>query len=228
MHGMDEGVECGDGLRVWRPSGYDGRPGHRFPVVHLRGGLLTGGDAGVPAVVSTVRRLESEGALPPCLVVVHSSACGLSPGDAVRRIDRDWRTASEAAARMLVGASHDAAAALGGLIDEPPIVGFFGGLSTSFEGPEGAPPATSGLLRRLEEMEHEPGMPRIHLDHGDRGLDECYGIYHRHAADILRSKGWRDDVDFLVRTVAGGSHDPASWGARLGDALRFAAGQISR
>jgi hypothetical protein len=228
MAAEEEGIECGGGIVVWKPVGYDDQPGCGFPVIHLRGGLLPAGGVSPPHPVATAGRLAAAGVLPPCLVAIHPRSSPPSIAEAVRSVDRAWRTLPKPSARVLVAASLDAAAALAEVLEQPRLFGGVAGLSTSFEGPEGAPPASSTLLRRFEEAEWDPGRPRLYFDHGDQGLDECYDVYHRQVADILRHRGWRHGVDFVVSKVPGGSHSAASWEVRLVDALRFAARQISR
>jgi enterochelin esterase-like enzyme len=68
-----------------------------------------------------------------------------------------------------------------------------------------------------------PGLhprPRIWLDVGDqegrRTLTDADMLHAR-----LRKQGWRDEVDLHFETVAGGTHDEASWAERVRPMLRF-------
>lgn len=62
--------------------------------------------------------------------------------------------------------------------------------------------------------------PRIWLDVGDqegrRTLTDADMLHAR-----LRKQGWRDEVDLHFETVAGGTHDEASWAERVRPMLRF-------
>jgi hypothetical protein len=63
----------------------------------------------------------------------------------------------------------------------------------------------------------------MYFDYGTRRRDADYGPYHRELDRLLREKGWRDDNEFKIVCVEGGSHDEFSWRQRFGDALRFLA-----
>lgn len=68
-----------------------------------------------------------------------------------------------------------------------------------------------------------PGLhhrPRIWLDVGDqegrRTLADAEMLHAR-----LRKLGWRDELDLHFETIAGGTHDEASWSERVAPMLQF-------
>lgn len=62
--------------------------------------------------------------------------------------------------------------------------------------------------------------PRIWLDVGDQeGRRTMADASLLHAR--LRKHGWRDELDLHFETVAGGTHDEASWSKRVRPMLRF-------
>ncbi|MFP5227214.1 MAG: alpha/beta hydrolase [Acidobacteriota bacterium] len=62
--------------------------------------------------------------------------------------------------------------------------------------------------------------PRIWLDVGDqegrRTLADADMLHAR-----LRKQGWHDEIDLQYETIAGGTHDEASWAERVRPMLRF-------
>lgn len=171
-------------------------------------------------------KLHAEGVLPPVITATVTDTPDVpDPAALVAAIAKDLPLLEAASARWLIGTSHRGIKAFASLLDHPEIFGAAACLSASFEGPEGAPPPHSPMLRELEEWPTLPAGVRLYADYGTIGLDECYEPYHRDLGSILRAKGWRDGEQFAVRKIPGGSHDPASWQDRLGEALRWLAGR---
>ena len=171
-------------------------------------------------------KLHAEGILPPVITATVTDAPALpDPAALVAAIDREFPLLEAASARWIAGTAHRGISALASLLDHPEIFGAAACLSASFEGPDGAPPLHSPMIRNLEERPALPSGVRLYADYGTIGLDECYEPYHRDLASILRAKGWRDGKQFAVRKIPGGSHDSASWQDRLGEALRWLAGR---
>jgi enterochelin esterase-like enzyme len=139
-------------------------------------------------------------------------------------MDQHYRTIADRGARTLAGAGLGALNVFHTAIAHPGVFSRFVCLSTSFEDVSQSLPDHSAALRALEaEPALERGI-RMYFDHGDQGLDECYGVYHGILAAHLREKGWKDGREFVVREIHGGAHSEISWRARLGEALRFLAG----
>jgi len=168
--------------------------------------------------------LHAEGILPEMVTALVSEGAGIpDPATLLTEISKGTPLLENPSARWIVGTAHSGVMAIRALLDRPDLFGAAIGLSTSFEGIEGAPPLHSSMLRNLEDRPVLPGGVRLYADHGTIGLDECYEPYHRDLGAILRQKGWVDGKEFATPRISGGSHDPASWQNRLGAALRWLA-----
>lgn len=189
-----------------------------------RHALLLSLDPGLPAAEIT-NRLREEGILPPMIVAARAEGSKADAAELVAHLASTHRVLEPPQARWICGTGHSAAEALRLVLNRPDLAGRAACLSTSFEGTEGAPPPHSRLLRELEERGDLPDGVKVILDYGTKGIDECYEPYHRDAGAFLRAKGWRDGGEFEIRRVSGGSHDAASWAARLAPALRWLAGR---
>ncbi len=75
------------------------------------------------------------------------------------------------------------------------------------------------LLTEVEALDHKLPL-EIWLDAGtDEGSETLANA--RALRDALLAKGWTLDVDLAYLEVQGGGHNEASWGARVGDVLKF-------
>jgi enterochelin esterase-like enzyme len=136
-------------------------------------------------------------------------------------LDQHYRTDARQEARLLGGAGLGALNAFHVALAHPGVFGKFACLSTSFEDVSQVLPDQSALLRALEvEPALDKGV-RMYFDHGDQGLDECYGGYHALLGGFLREKGWQDGREFTIRQIPSGGHTELSWRERFGEALRF-------
>lgn len=242
---------------VWLPPSYFKDEVSQYPVVvGFDGGRLfdptTCPDGIDWALDEQVGLLSRGGVLPECIVAGIVEPEGVT-GDGLSRrdvelsqerdgslfslfvvrevvpfLDRRYRTIPKASARTVIGAGLGALRAFLTAIEHPEVFGQAACLSTSFEDVSQSLPDHSRSLVALEEGYFPPGDVRIYFDHGEAGLDECYGIYHTILGGLLREKGWEIGRDFEVRRIAGGRHDDLSWRQRFGEALRWLAGQTSR
>jgi enterochelin esterase-like enzyme len=237
-------------LTVWLPPSY-GRGEGRFPLVLLYDGAnvfdpATSAISNVDwAADEWVDRLSRGGAMPEAVVVGICHPEGFSEDNATMRdfdlspelggaafaqfvatellpyLDQHYRTDARQEARLLGGAGLGALNAFHVALAHPGVFGKFACLSTSFEDVSQVLPDQSALLRALEV---EPALDkgaRMYFDHGDQGLDECYGGYHALLGGFLREKGWQDGREFTIRQIPGGGHTELSWRERFGEALRF-------
>jgi enterochelin esterase-like enzyme len=238
-------------LLIWLPPAYALETATRFPVVYLndgsnvfdpRGSVVSGVDW---AADEWIGLLSRQGVLPESIVVgichpegytednVTMRDFELSPQfggaahaqfvatELVAHMDQHYRTIADRKARTLGGAGLGALNVFHTATSHPGVFGKFVCLSTSFEDVTQSLPAQAAALQALEA---EPGLEsgvRMFFDHGDQGLDECYGVYHTLLAELLRAKGWKDGREFTIREIPGGSHGEISWRARFGEALKF-------
>lgn len=237
-------------LLIWLPPAYAQETATRFPVVYLndgenvfdpRGSVVSGVDW---AADEWIGLLSRRGVLPESIVVgichpegytednVTMRDYELSPqfggaahaqfvsSELVAHMDQHYRTIADRKARTLGGAGLGALNVFHTAISHPGVFGKFVCLSTSFEDVTQSLPGQAAALQALEaEPVLEAGI-RMSFDHGDQGLDECYGVYHTLLAELLRAKGWKDGREFTIREIPGGSHGEISWRSRFGEALK--------
>jgi len=189
-----------------------------------RHALLLTLDPGLPAA-DIAAQLRNEGVLPSMIVAARTKGSTEDAAELIGHLVSKHRILEAPEARWVCGTGHSAAETLRLVLNRPDLTGRAACLSTSFEGAEGVPPLHSRLLRELEERTDLPMGVKLILDYGTIGLDECYEPYHRDAGAIFRTKGWKDDREFRITRIVGGSHDPASWQNRLGPALHWLAGR---
>jgi enterochelin esterase-like enzyme len=242
---------------VWLPPGYFENEATQFPlIIGFDGSRLFNpvtSPSGVDwALDETVGLLSRRGVMPECIVAgVVESAGEDASGHSLRDVELSeerggerfssfaaleltpfleghYRTIPKSASRTVVGAGLGGLRAFWTAMGYPEVFGRAACLSTSFEDISQSLPATSRSLLAVEEGMFPPGAGRFYFDHGDTGLDECYEIYHTILSGLLREKGWVAGRDFEIRRVPESGHDDLSWRARIGDALRWLAGQTSR
>jgi enterochelin esterase-like enzyme len=240
-------------LLVWLPQAYGSEPQRRFPVVVLHDGAnvfdpLTSPLSGVDwAADEWINLLSRHGVMPEAIVLGVCHPEGYSEENASLRdydlspqrggaayaqflatellpyMDGRHRTLAEPTARVLGGSS------LGGLISfyvaihHPGIFGNFACLSTAFADLSNSRPHEADQFKALAATPAMPEGVRMYFDYGTQGLDATYEPYHQELGRLLRQKGWRDDSEFRIVRVEGGSHNELSWRQRFGDALRFLA-----
>lgn len=248
---------CERELIVWLPPSYFKNPASSYPLVVGFDGRRLFDPATSPsgidwALDEWVGLLSRRGVMPECIaagIVEPAGFCdeGISLRDAelsleqggetisdfvvsevLPFLDQHYRTTAVSTARTLIGSGLGGLRTFWTVLRHPSLFGSAACLSTSFEDLSQSLPANARCLVELNEGHfHCPGA-HIYFDHGDTGLDECYGIYHTILAGILREQGWECGRDFEIRQASGGSHDDQSWRCRIGDALQWMARQTSR
>ena len=211
---MVEGKE----ISVFLPTSYSQTPHQKFPILLM----LTPGLKAPGAIAG----LHAEGVLPQMIVAeAETPSNPMNPIAIIDTLSDQFRVLDSPSARWIGGTGHAAVTAFRTLLDQPELFGAACCLSTSFEGVEGAPPPHSPMLLDLEERKSLPMGIRVFFDYGTIGLDECYEPYHRDLGALLRTRGWKDGVEFEICRVNGGFQEISSWEQRIGPALRWLAGR---
>ncbi len=130
-------------------------------------------------------------------------------------VDKNYRTYPDKDNTFIIGSS------MGGMISayaiaEYPLV--FGGaacMSTHFSMGGGV------VLDWYTSHWPDAGLNRIYFDFGTESLDADYEPYQRRMDEIMREKGFQENVDWITRKFEGDDHSPASWRKRLHIPLEF-------
>ncbi|MBN8816248.1 MAG: alpha/beta hydrolase [Sphingomonas sp.] len=145
-------------------------------------------------------------------------------------IDRHFPTRPDPEATFVGGSSLGAMAALEILSAYPDQVGGALCLSAHFSllpvtGTEQLPAgfgadvtaAAAGFAADLPRA----GRHVLWIDRSALGIDRFYGPSHTAVADVLKARGFIQDVDLVMRCYPGVGHDEGAWRDRLDDALSF-------
>ena len=122
-------------------------------------------------------------------------------------IDATFRTQPHREHTGLLGSSMGGLISLYGFFHRPTVFGLVGSLSPALWY------AGSMIYNLVSEAPFIPG--RIYLDHGTRENSAT------RMAQLLRQKGYRDEIDLRYVKEEGGEHTESAWARRLPDALRF-------
>ncbi len=122
-------------------------------------------------------------------------------------IDATFRTQPDREHTGLLGSSMGGLISLYGFFQRPTVFGLVGSLSPALWY------AGSMIYDLVSESPAVPG--RIYLDHGTRENSAS------RMAQLLRLKGYRDEIDLRYVKEEGGEHSERAWARRLPDALRF-------
>lgn len=232
-------------ISVYVPPGYGEEPGRRYPLLILQDGqnLFDPSTSFIPGKTWRVAESADEaiaaGEVEPVVIAgvpnagerriaeyTPSRDMKLGGGEAGKYallVTRELLPYLRARYRLLKGPDSTGigGSSLGGLVSmwmglaHPEIFGRLAVLSPSVWWNH------RYILAYLNDV--APGMhrrPKIWLDVGDmegrRTLTDADMLHAR-----LRKQGWRDEVDLHFETIAGGTHDEASWAERVQPMLRF-------
>ena len=241
------------GVQVWLPPGYDKNKNRRYPVLYLHDGQAVF-DTAVTAtewrVDETAQRLVESGAIAPCIIVAidntkdriteytpvpgrlssrpgasNEQVGGKAPAYAQYiveelkpHIDRIYRTQPQARFTSVGGSSMGGLVSLWMLAHYPQTFGAALVVSPSVWWSEGF------IVRDIEsQFSAKIPRPRIWLDIGlQEGHSAVTDVRALHA--MLLRKGWNtSNLHYLEQPD--GSHDEASWAARVEGMLIFLYGK---
>ena len=153
------------------------------------------------------------------------------------RVDREFRTLSDAANTATMGAS------MGGLVsyylvtNHPEVFGACGCMSTHFpiseyivaqyfaDADDSNADRMPYILRDIAAGATVPDGARYWFDYGGRGLDAQYGETHQAVREWLLSQEMIENDDFVIREYPQADHNETAWRARLEDPLTFLFGR---
>lgn len=134
-------------------------------------------------------------------------------------IDTNYATAADRKNTFIMGSSMGGLISLYALSEYPKIFGGAGGVSTHF--PLGAGVFLAYLNKHLPPAKNH----KIYFDYGTETLDAQYEPYQLKADEIMRKKGYRQNVDWTTRKFPGEEHSEKSWRKRVDAPLTFFLGK---
>lgn len=148
------------------------------------------------------------------------------------QVDRSFRTLPDRENTFVMGSSMGGLISLYALCSYPQVFGGAGCLSTHWPmatNPALFTPTLNPLVGRAAAAYrqwlagHLPaaGSHRVYFDHGTETLDALYAPHQQQVDALMRSKGWREGVDWTSRVFPGTNHSEAAWRARVEQPLKF-------
>ena len=147
------------------------------------------------------------------------------------RIDRSYRTRTDAAHTAIAGSGMGGLASCYALIERPDVFGRAACVSTHWpligvehEGDAAIPHAPEVQAAWRAYLGRNLGRPdgrRVWMDHGSETMDRYYAPYQQAIDASFVDAGWQRGTDFRSETYDGAAHDENAWAARLPDILRF-------
>lgn len=130
-------------------------------------------------------------------------------------IDKNYPTRKDAKNTFVMGSSMGGLISLYAISEYPNIFGGAGCLSTHF-------PAGKGVM--IEYMKTNLPAPKnhkIYFDYGTETLDSTYEPYQIKADEVMRAKGFKQNVNWITRKFAGEDHSEQAWAKRVDVPLEF-------
>jgi hypothetical protein len=81
----------------------------------------------------------------------------------------------------------------------------------------GGDPLVDGLIEKLPT----PGLHRVYMSHGTKGLDAEYGPFQKRADELLQNMGFRAGHDFFSRVHVRTGHNEKSWASYIDEPISF-------
>jgi predicted alpha/beta superfamily hydrolase len=130
-------------------------------------------------------------------------------------IDGRYRTIQSQNHTYIMGSSMGGLISLYALCQYPDIFCGAGCLSTHWPVVDGV------ILDYLTEYLPQPGYHRLYFDHGTEMLDALYQPYQNKVDDLIRSKGYQAELDWVTRRFEGAVHNEQAWRDRIDIPLTF-------
>lgn len=141
-------------------------------------------------------------------------------------IDLRYRTNSNAANTVIMGASMGGVISLYGLVRFPDIFGAAGCMSTHWPCstmpelmrlpvPAAGFEITNSFINWVEENLPKAGRHKLYFDHGTVNLEALYPPHQCRIDGIVRAKGYRSNCDWITQIELGADHDETAWRGRV-------------
>lgn len=147
-------------------------------------------------------------------------------------IDANFRTRSDRGNTFVMGSSMGGLISLYALAKYPDMFGGAGCVSTHWPittNPKLLSPSVDPRVREIAQCYFDwldknlprAGAHRVYFDHGTINLDALYAPFQAKADALMRSKGYRQDIDWMTRVYEGADHNEPAWRARVATPLTF-------
>jgi len=153
-------------------------------------------------------------------------------------IDRRFNVKTDRANTVIMGSSMGSLISLYAIDEYPRIFGGAGMMSTHwplFMTPDGKSVAdeeyevvSSAFERYLAPALPDPRTHKLYFDHGSETLDAIYKRYQDRVDAVVAGRGYRQGVNWLMRSFPGQKHNEISWASRVDVPLRFLLPPVNR
>ena len=130
-------------------------------------------------------------------------------------IDQNYRTLRNAEDTFSMGSSMGGLISAYAITEYPDVFGGAGCISTHWPIENGA------MVDYLGAHLPEAGAHKIYFDHGTEALDALYEPFQIRVDDVMREKGYREDIDWITRKFEGEPHNEIAWRKRIHIPLTF-------
>lgn len=130
-------------------------------------------------------------------------------------IDENYSTKPDPDNTLIMGSSMGALMSLYAISEYPNVFGGAGCISTQF------PLGNGIMLGYIKKFLPSPKTHKIYFDYGTESLDAQYEPFQKLADQIMKKKGYKQNINWLTRKFPGAGHNAASWRQRIDIPLTF-------
>lgn len=146
-------------------------------------------------------------------------------------IDRRFNVKTDRANTMIMGSSMGSLISLYAIDQYPQVFGGAGMMSTHwplFMKPDGGSVneaeyqvVSGAFVKYLAPSLPSPASHRLYFDHGSETQDAIYARYQQRVDGVVARRGYRQGVNWMVKSFPGQKHDEISWASRVDIPLQF-------
>jgi len=130
-------------------------------------------------------------------------------------VDKNYRTYPDKDNTFIIGSSMGGMISAYAIAEYPNVFGGAACMSTHWSIGGGV------VLDWYRSHWPDAGLNRVYFDFGTKTLDADYEPYQLRMDELMREKGFQENVDWMTRKFEGDDHSPKSWRQRLHIPLAF-------
>ncbi|MCB9425419.1 MAG: alpha/beta hydrolase [Flavobacteriales bacterium] len=142
-------------------------------------------------------------------------------------VDKNYRTKTDRANTAIAGSSMGGLISLYAICEYPEVFGQAACISTHwpvlFDNDYSAP--AESIRTYLKSHLPSPASHRIYFDHGTVTLDQYYEVHQKKVDQIMISKGYKKDVNWVTKKFEMADHHELAWKKRSNVFLSFLYGK---